>query len=66
MENELNTKDLLDAVKRNRGWLAAPFLAALTIGSTGAFLWPDTFVSSALLRVMPPAATLGGHLKTGQ
>ena len=55
MEPEPNARDLFEAVKRNRNWLAAPFLAVLTAGTAGAFLWPDTYVSSAVFRVMPPA-----------
>ena len=55
MEPEPNARDLFEAVQRNRNWLAAPFLAVLTAGTAGAFLWPDTYVSSAVFRVMPPA-----------
>ena len=54
---QLSPADLLDTLRRHRVWVGAVFLATLTIGATGAFLWPDTYVSSALFRVMPPAAS---------
>ena len=56
-ENNVDVKDLLEAAGRHRAWLAGPFLVVLTVGATGAFLWPDSYVSSAVLRVMPPAAS---------
>ena len=55
--DRLSSADVFDALRRHRDWVAAALLAALTAGATGAFLWPDTYVSSSLLRVMPPAAS---------
>lgn len=54
---ELGLQDYREAIERNRAWLAGPVLFAATAGAIGAFLWPDTFVSEAVLRVSPPAAS---------
>lgn len=55
--DQFSSAQVLETLRRHRDCVMAVLLAAITVGATGAFLWPDTFVSSALLRVMPPAAT---------
>ena len=51
---QLDPEDILDIVRRNRSWLAGPALAGLVIAVVVAFLWPDTYVSSAVIRIVPP------------
>ena len=40
----------LGSARRHLGWLAAPALGAIVLSVVGAFLWPDTFQSTATLR----------------
>ncbi|MCW5982852.1 MAG: hypothetical protein KIT09_32480 [Bryobacteraceae bacterium] len=49
-----DAEDLINIVRTNKSWLAAPALAGLVIAVVVAFLWPDTFVSTAVVRVVPP------------
>ncbi|MCX6592549.1 MAG: Wzz/FepE/Etk N-terminal domain-containing protein [Acidobacteria bacterium] len=50
----LDIEDYIDVVRRHRAWIVGPMLACLVIGTVTAFLWPDTYVSSAVVRVIPP------------
>ena len=47
--------DYLDIVRRHKAWILGPTFAAFVISVVVAFLWPDTYVSSATIRVVPPA-----------
>jgi polysaccharide chain length determinant protein (PEP-CTERM system associated) len=40
-------------LRRYRSWLIGPMFAGLVIAVVVAFLWPDTFVSSAIMRITP-------------
>src|SRR5271165_515527 len=50
----LDLEDALDIARRHKTWILAPTLAALVLSVVAAFLWPDTYVSVATLRVVPP------------
>jgi polysaccharide chain length determinant protein (PEP-CTERM system associated) len=50
----LDVQDYFDIVRRHKGWIAAPIFLALVIAVVVAFLWPDSYVSSAAIRVVPP------------
>ncbi|MCX6597872.1 MAG: Wzz/FepE/Etk N-terminal domain-containing protein [Acidobacteria bacterium] len=50
----LDIEDYIDVVRRHRAWIAGPMLLCLVVGTVTAFLWPDTYVSSAVVRVIPP------------
>ena len=50
----LDVEDYIDVVRRHRSLILAPMLAGLVISVVVAFLWPDTYVSSATIRVLPP------------
>jgi polysaccharide chain length determinant protein (PEP-CTERM system associated) len=50
----LDVEDYIDIVRRHKSLILAPMLAGLVIGVVVAFLWPDTYVSSATIRVLPP------------
>ena len=43
-----------DILRRNTGWIAGPLFLALVISVVVAFSWPDTYISSATIRVAPP------------
>ncbi|HZT33594.1 MAG TPA: GNVR domain-containing protein [Bryobacteraceae bacterium] len=40
-------------LRRYRSWIIGPMFAGLVIAVVVAFLWPDTYVSSATLRITP-------------
>ena len=50
----LDWDDTFDILRRNRGWILGPIFAALVVSVVVAFLWPDTYVSVAAIRVVPP------------
>ncbi|MBM3728320.1 MAG: hypothetical protein FJW40_23210 [Acidobacteria bacterium] len=50
----LDMEDYIDIIRRHKGWILGPAFAALVVSVVGAFLWPDTFISMATLRVVPP------------
>jgi uncharacterized protein involved in exopolysaccharide biosynthesis len=46
--------DYADILRRNQAWIAGPSFAALVVSVVVAFLWPDTYISVATIRVAPP------------
>lgn len=50
----LDVEDYLDIVRRHSAWILGPAFAGLVIAVLVAFLWPDTYVSTATIRVVPP------------
>ena len=50
----LDIEDYIDILRRHWGWILGPLFAGLVIGVTAAFLWPDTYLSWATLRIVPP------------
>jgi uncharacterized protein involved in exopolysaccharide biosynthesis len=50
----LDVDDYADILRRNRVWILTPLFAALVTSVVVAFLWPDTYVSVATIRVAPP------------
>lgn len=53
----LDIEDYIDIARRHRGWILGPTFAALVVSVVGAYLWPDTYRSSASLRVQNPVIT---------
>src|SRR3984885_5845745 len=51
---QLDLEDYGGILRRNRGWIAGPAFAALVLSVVIAFLWPDTYISVATIRVAPP------------
>jgi len=51
---ELDWQDCRDIVRRQAHWICAPILAALVAGIAIAYVWPDAYVSTASIRVVPP------------
>jgi polysaccharide chain length determinant protein (PEP-CTERM system associated) len=47
-------EDYIDMLRRYRSWLIGPMFAGLVIAVVVAFMWPDTYVSSAVMRITPP------------
>lgn len=50
----LDIEDYLDILRRHKAWILGPTFAALVIAVVVAFFWPDTYVSAAIIRVVPP------------
>jgi polysaccharide chain length determinant protein (PEP-CTERM system associated) len=50
----LDVEDYIDILRRHKGWILGPVFAALVVSVVVAFLWPDTYVSTAVIRVVPP------------
>ncbi len=46
-------EDYIDILRRYRSWIVGPTFAGLVIAVVVAFLWPDTFVSTAVMRITP-------------
>jgi len=44
-------EDFVDIARRHRTWILGPLWAGIVISTVVAFLWPDTYVSSALIRI---------------
>jgi uncharacterized protein involved in exopolysaccharide biosynthesis len=50
----MDIEDFIDIARRHKAWILGPTFAALVISVVVAFLWPDTFLSTAIIRVVPP------------
>ncbi len=50
----LDFGDYMDIVRRHRGWILGPALACMVVSVVVAYLWPDTYVSTAVIRIIPP------------
>jgi polysaccharide chain length determinant protein (PEP-CTERM system associated) len=48
-----DVEDYIDMLRRHRSWIVGPTYAGLVIAVVVAFFWPDTFESSAILRIAP-------------
>lgn len=49
----LDLEDYIDIARRHKGWIFGPLFAGLVVSVVGAFLWPDTYVSIATVKVIP-------------
>jgi polysaccharide chain length determinant protein (PEP-CTERM system associated) len=49
----LDVEDYIDILRRHKAWILGPAFGALVIAVVVAFLWPDTYLSSAIIRVVP-------------
>ncbi len=49
----LDVEDYIDIMRRHKGWIFGPFLFCLVASVVGVYLWPDTYVSAAMVKVTP-------------
>jgi polysaccharide chain length determinant protein (PEP-CTERM system associated) len=49
-----DVEDYIDMLRRYRSWIIGPMYAGLVISTVVAFFWPDTYVSTAVMRITPP------------
>ncbi len=48
-----DVEDYIDMLRRYRSWIIGPTFAGLVIAVVAAFLWPDTYRSTAVMRITP-------------
>src|ERR1035441_9788938 len=46
-------EDYIDMLRRYRSWLIGPMFCGLVVAVVVAFMWPDTYVSQAVMRITP-------------
>ncbi len=46
-------EDYIDMLRRYRAWIIGPMFVGLVLATVVAFFWPDTYVSTAVMRVTP-------------
>jgi polysaccharide chain length determinant protein (PEP-CTERM system associated) len=46
-------EDYIDMLRRYRSWIIGPMFAGLVLSVVVAFLWPDTYISQAEMRITP-------------
>jgi hypothetical protein len=49
----LDVEDYIDILRRHKGWIFGPFLLTLVASVVGVYLWPDTYQSVALIKIVP-------------
>jgi uncharacterized protein involved in exopolysaccharide biosynthesis len=50
---DLDIEDYIDVARRHKAWIFGPAFAGLVLSVVGAFMWPDTYVSTASIKVIP-------------
>jgi polysaccharide chain length determinant protein (PEP-CTERM system associated) len=49
----LDLEDYIDIVRRHKGWIFGPFLFTLVASVVGVYLYPDSYVSQAVVKIVP-------------
>jgi polysaccharide chain length determinant protein (PEP-CTERM system associated) len=49
----LDVEDYIDILRRHKGWIFGPFLLTLVASVVGVYLWPDNYISAAVIKVTP-------------
>jgi polysaccharide chain length determinant protein (PEP-CTERM system associated) len=49
----LDVEDYFDIVRRHKAWILGPAFAGLVVATVVACVWPNTYVSTATIRVVP-------------
>jgi polysaccharide chain length determinant protein (PEP-CTERM system associated) len=49
----LDVEDYIDIVRRHKGWIFGPFLFTLVASVVGVYLYPDSYVSQAVVKIVP-------------
>jgi len=49
----LDVEDYIDITRRHKGWIFGPFLFTLVVSVVGAYMWPDSYTSTAIIRIVP-------------
>src|ERR1700693_4546881 len=49
----LDVEDYIDLVRRHKGWIFGPFLFTLVASVVGVYLYPDSYSSQAVVKIVP-------------
>src|SRR6202051_942170 len=49
----LDVEDYIDLVRRHKGWIFGPFLFTLVASVVGVYLYPDSYTSQAVVKIVP-------------
>ena len=49
----LDVEDYIDILRRHKGWIFGPFLLTLVASVVGVYVWPDNYISQAVIKVTP-------------
>ena len=49
----LDVEDYIDIVRRHKGWIFGPFLFTLVASVVGVYLWPDSYTSQGVIKIVP-------------
>ncbi|MGD1091768.1 MAG: hypothetical protein ABSB35_07215 [Bryobacteraceae bacterium] len=49
----LDVEDYIDIVRRHKGWIFGPFLLSVVVSVVGVYLWPDSYISKAVVKIVP-------------
>src|SRR6185436_2979677 len=49
----LDVEDYIDILRRHKGWIFGPFLLTLVASVVGVYLWPDSYESVAVVKIVP-------------
>ena len=49
----LDVEDYIDVVRRHKGWIFGPFLFTLVASVVGVYLYPDSYSSQAVVKIVP-------------
>ncbi|HEY2842744.1 MAG TPA: GNVR domain-containing protein [Bryobacteraceae bacterium] len=49
----LDVEDYIDILRRHKGWIFGPFLLTLVASVVGVYVWPDSYESVAVIKIVP-------------
>jgi succinoglycan biosynthesis transport protein ExoP len=49
----LDVEDYIDIARRHKGWIFGPFLFTVVACVVGVYLWPDSYISQAVIKIVP-------------
>ena len=49
----LDVEDYIDIGRRHKGWIFGPFLFCIVASVVGVYLWPDSYLSAAVIKITP-------------
>jgi protein tyrosine kinase modulator len=49
----LDVEDFIDILRRHKGWIFGPFLLTLVASVVGVYLWPDSYDSVSVVKIVP-------------